>query len=124
ERDTRHGIDAGQDDEHGRDADQEHVACRPANEGRDHFAGSGCVNACRAAFRLLSASIKNVAEVTTSSPALSPSSTSTYPSPRRPSLTGRGSNRPSPFATRTTVRFPLSIIALAGTAMTGVLSPA
>ena len=43
----------------------------------DHFGGSACVKARSAALRLLSASIRKVAEVTTSSPALTPSSTST-----------------------------------------------
>ena len=77
ERHARDRVDAGQGDEDRRKADQENVARRPADERGDHFGASGCVNACSAARRLLSASIRNVAAVTTSSPLLTPSSTST-----------------------------------------------
>ena len=77
ERHAGDGVDAGERHEQGRDGDQEHVACRPADERRDHLGVSGCVNACSAAFRLLSASIRKVAEVTTSSPLSTPSRIST-----------------------------------------------
>ena len=77
ERHARDRVDAGQGDEDRRKADQEDVARRPADEGCNHFGASGCVKACSAAFRLLSASIRKVAAVTTSSPLLTPSSTST-----------------------------------------------
>src|SRR5262249_19309378 len=56
---------------------EEDVACGPANDCGDHFGTSCWVKPLRAALRLLSASIKKVAEVTTSSPSLTPSSTST-----------------------------------------------
>src|SRR5205807_2371794 len=122
ERHAQDRIDAGQGDEDRRKADHKDVARRPADDSCDHFGGSGCVNACSAARRLLSASIKKVAEVTTSSPLPTPSRTSTYPSLRRPSLTGRGSKRPSPLTISTTWRAPLSITALTGTATTGFSS--
>ena len=77
ERHARDRVDAGERHEDGRKPDQEDIARRPANESCDHFGASGCVKACSAAFRLLSASIRKVAAVTTSSPALTPSSTST-----------------------------------------------
>ena len=68
ERHARDRIDAGEGHENGRKSDQEDVARRPADESRNHFGASGCVKACSAAFRLLSASIRKVAAVTTSSP--------------------------------------------------------
>ena len=77
ERHARHRVDSGQGDEYGRKADQENVAGGPTDEHRNHFTAPGCVKACSAALRLLSASIRNVAAVTTSSPLLTPSRTST-----------------------------------------------
>ena len=69
------------------------------------------VKLASAAFRLLSASIRKFAATTTFSPAVTPLVTSTKPSPRRPSLTGRGSKRPSPRSTCTICRLPLSMTA-------------
>src|SRR5262249_2579613 len=77
ERHARDRVDAGQGDEDGRKADQKDAARRPADDGSDHFGASGCVNACSAARRLLSASIRKVADVTPSSPLPMPSSTAT-----------------------------------------------
>src|SRR5260221_13134031 len=60
-------VHAGQSDEDGCQSDEEDVSRGPANDGGDHFWDSCSVNPFRAARRLLSASIKKVAEVTTSS---------------------------------------------------------
>ena len=73
ERHARDGIDAGKRHEDGREPDQEDVAGRPADERGDHGCASCWPKACSAALRLLSASIRKVAEVTTSSPGLRPS---------------------------------------------------
>src|SRR5262249_48369052 len=51
---------------------------------------------CSAARKLLSASMRKLADVTTLSPALRPSVTSTQSLPCTPRRTGRGSKRPSP----------------------------
>src|SRR5262249_1766175 len=121
ERHLGDGVKPGDAEEDRRETDQEDIARRPANDPCDHF-GVSWLNARRAALRLLSASIRKVAETTTSSPLLTPSMISTKPSPRRPVLTARGSKRPAPFATSTTWRVPLSITALSGTAGTALWS--
>ena len=78
ERRALHGIDAGEDDESCRQQHQKAVAGRPDDDGADHGdLPSGAVKACRAARRLLSASIRKLAPVTTFSPPRSPSSTAT-----------------------------------------------
>src|SRR6202043_721393 len=97
ERRVAHGIDAGEDDERRGEQHEEGVAGRPGDDGADHGdLPSGAVKACRAARRLLSASIRKLAPVTTFSPSRRPSRTATYPSARAASLTARGSKRPSP----------------------------
>jgi hypothetical protein len=68
---------------------------------------------------LLSASIRKLAATTTCSPSFTPSMTSTYVSLRAPSLTSRGSKRPSPFWISTIWRVPLSMTADTGTLTTG-----
>ena len=88
------------------------------------FVLAAAVKPPSAAFRLLSASIRKFARVTTWSPSLSPDSASTKPSPRTPSFTSRGSKRPSPSATSTTCRLPLLITAESGTASTSRFAPA
>src|SRR6185312_15851158 len=102
ERNAINRIDAGQRDEDGSNADEKYVSGRPTDDSSYHLGGSDRVNSCNAVFRLLSASIRNVADVTTSSPLATPERISTYPLPRRPSFTVRGSKRPSPFEIRTT----------------------
>ena len=58
--------------------------------------------------------MRKLAAVTTRSFSSSPLLTSTSPSPRRPSVTSRGSKRPSPLSSRTSARLPVSITALSG----------
>src|SRR5262249_30853092 len=128
ERHARHRIEAGEGHEHRRQHDQEDVAGRPADHRRDHGTGSlrsavSGATGLSAGRGLLSASIREGAVRTSSSPALTPPRTSRNPSRRRQSVAGRGSKRPSPFATSTTWRAPLSITALSGTATTGAASP-
>ena len=82
------------------------------------------LNPPSAALRLLSESIRKLARVTTVSPSFTPDSTSTKPSPRVPSFTSRGSKRPSPSATSTTCRVPLSMTAESGTVTTSRFGPA
>ena len=69
---------------------------------------SGLVSACsgsssraRAASRLVSESIRNWAEVTTTSPASRPSLITTRSPTSRPGVTGTGRKRPSPSVTMT-----------------------
>ena len=76
ERHPRDGVDAGEGDEDGSEPDQEDVAGGPADDACDHWGALSWLKLRRAAFKLLSASIRKVAEVTTSSPSLSPSLTS------------------------------------------------
>ena len=75
---VRSAQDACRDGEHGADQHQDEVAGRPADEARDHGvapASAACRSSlggarpCSAAFRLLSASMRKLAEVTTRSPA-------------------------------------------------------
>ena len=73
ERHFRDGVDAGERDKDGGKADQEDVAGRPADERGDHCGASCWPKDCKAALRLLSASMRKLAEVTTSSPGLMPS---------------------------------------------------
>src|SRR5215472_15710347 len=123
-------VDSSGRGEAGAEQHQQEVARRPGDDAGDHgrgpdaLAGSaGCApasaNPFSAALRLLSASIRKLAEVTTASPSDTPWVTSTKPPPRRPSFTSRGSKRPSPLSTRTAWRVPLSRTALSGTASTG-----
>ena len=74
---ARDGVHTGQSHEDRREPHQEDVAGRPADEPRDHGCGSCWLKVCSAARRLLSASMRKVAEVTTSSPGFRPSLTST-----------------------------------------------
>ncbi|GJE71125.1 hypothetical protein CHKEEEPN_2669 [Methylorubrum podarium] len=78
--------DAGRHREHGPDQHQDEVAGRPADQAGDHgvppalaacWSSLGAVMPCSAAFRLLSASIRKFAAVTTRSPAVTPSRIST-----------------------------------------------
>src|SRR5439155_13250197 len=112
--------------ESGGDQHQHQIPGRPGNETGDHrlvsFMG-GAVSALSALLRLLSASIRKLPSTTTLSPSWMPSRTSTYSAPRRPSLTSRGSNRPSPRSTITTCRLPLSMTELFGTATTAWSEP-
>ena len=71
--------------------------------------------ALTAAFRLLSESIRNWAEVTMRSPARTPSSTWMYPSASTPRVTSLGWNFPSPRSTTTILRSPDRITACTGT---------
>ena len=76
ERHPRDSVDAGERYEDRGQSDQKHVPRRPADDGGDHgFAP--WPKLCSAALRLLSASMRKVAEVTTSSPTFSPSTIST-----------------------------------------------
>ena len=76
ERRMAHGIDAGEDDKGRRQQHQKAIARGPADNAGDHGdLPSGAVKACRAARRLLSASIRKLAPVTTVSPSRTPSST-------------------------------------------------
>src|SRR5262249_9361096 len=70
-------VNTGESNEDGCQSDEENVARGPTDDGSDHFGDSCWVNPFSAARRLLSASIRKVAEVTTSSPSLTPSSAST-----------------------------------------------
>ena len=73
-----HGVDAGEGDKCRGEQHEKRIAGRPADDAGDHGdLPSGAVKACRAARRLLSASIRKLAPVTTFSPSRSPSSTAT-----------------------------------------------
>src|SRR5829696_292207 len=123
ERQVPECVEACRDREYGADQDQHDVPGRTADEPRDHGACSEVAKPFRAALRLLSASIRKLAETTTASPSATPSRTSTKPLPRRPGLTSRGSNRPSLLSTSTTWRVPVSMMALSGTVRTGAAAP-
>src|SRR5207249_2964606 len=73
---------------------------------------------CIAAARFDSESSRNVAEATTSSPDFRPSTISTSESPRSPTRTSRGMNRPSPRFTKT-----MSFVPVGSTASSGTLTP-
>ena len=68
--------------------------------------------------RFDSASMRNVAEVTTVSPTTSPASTSTRSPSAEPTRTVRGSSRPSPRRTNTRLRSPVESTAERGTEST------
>src|SRR4051794_14975004 len=112
------GVDAGRHGKAGAEQYQQQIAGRPCDEAYDHcFAPSE--KPFSAAFKLLSASIRKLAESTIASPSATPCRTSTYPEPRCPSLTSRGSKRPSPLSINTACRVPLSSTEFSGTASTG-----
>src|SRR5215210_1471733 len=112
------GVDAGCRGKSAAEQYQQEISGRPCDQARDHcFAPSE--KPFSAAFRLLSASIRKLAERTIASPSSTPCRTSTYPEPRCPSLTSRGSKRPSPLSINTACRVPLSSTELSGTASTG-----
>src|SRR5439155_1490085 len=71
-----------------------------------------------AAARFDSESSRNVAEATTSSPGFKPATISTRESPRTPTRTSRGTNRPSPRFTKTR-----SLVPVGSTASSGTLTP-
>ena len=84
ERQMDQRVDAGRGGEAGTEQHQEQVARRPGDDAGDHGRVSlpdGCLdcvpsasaNPLSAAFRLLSASIRKLAEVTTASPSVTPS---------------------------------------------------
>src|SRR5262249_6149002 len=80
------------------------------------FVGAGFeASAASAAFRRDSESTRKLARVTTCSPAPTPERVSTRSPPAAPVFTSRGWNRPSPMATKTTLRSPESMIESAGT---------
>ena len=85
ERRMQNRIDAGDDHERGSDQHQHQVARRRADDSFDHCAAPALVSDCSADLRLLSASIRKFAEVTTFSRSFKPSRISTYPAPCRPS---------------------------------------
>src|SRR5207245_8011523 len=116
-------IDVGCDSEDRTDQDQHQVPGRPIYEACDHCDFSPESRPLSAALRLLSASIRKFAETTTLSFSAIPSLISTKPAPRRPSLTARGSKRPSPLSSRTICRSPLSMTALLATVTTGASAP-
>src|SRR6185437_563872 len=118
EREMDQCVDAGRRGEAGTEQHQQQVAGRPGDEARDHCCAPSA-KPFNAALRLLSASIRKLAETTTGSPSATPSRTSTYPPPRWPSLTSRGSKRPCPLSTSTACRLPVSRTALSGTDKTG-----
>src|SRR5258707_14271555 len=116
-------INASCNSEDRTNQDQHQIPGRPIYEARDHCDFAPESRPLRAALRLLSASIRKFAETTTLSFSASPSLISTRPAPRRPSLTSRGSKRPSPLSSSTICRSPLSITALLDTVRTGVSVP-
>src|SRR5207244_7513082 len=104
---------------------QEGVSGGPPDNAADHGDfpwPCGAAKFCNAARRLLSASIRKLAPTTTFSPSATPSSTATYPSAFGPSLTARGSNRPSPRSTSTVCLVPVSSTAESGIAKMGAAS--
>src|SRR5439155_17520265 len=122
ERQMRQRVKTGGGGKGGAEEHQQQVARRPGDEPGDH-GWAPSAKPFNAAFRLLSASIRKLADVTTGSSSARPSRTSTEPSPRWPSLTSRGSNRPSPLSTSTACRLPLSSTALSGMASTDAALP-
>src|ERR1700722_12131459 len=112
------GVNAGRSRETSAEQHQQQVAGRPGDEARDH-GWDPSEKPFNAALRLLSASIRKLAETTTGSPSATPPRTWPYPPPRCPSFTSRGSKRPCPLSTRTICLLPLSSTALSGTDRTG-----
>src|SRR6185312_1983420 len=104
--------------------DQDKVSRRPRDEPGDHGGLPAGDIALSADLRLLSASMRKFAATTTRSPAEMPLRISVKPPPCVPTLTSRGSKRPSPLSRITTWRVPVSITALSGTARTGRPPPA
>ena len=70
-------VDSGRRRESGAEDDQQQVTGRPVDQTGDHGCPPACENPFSAAFRLLSASIRKLAETTTGSPSATPSRIST-----------------------------------------------
>ncbi|OQC39631.1 MAG: hypothetical protein BWX64_01605 [Acidobacteria bacterium ADurb.Bin051] len=109
-RDVRHRVDRqveqGVDAEAGEEEPERHhqqaVVEREVDEAADHrglSGGSQWLCPPPSSSRASSDLTKKAPSITTSSPAARPERTSTYPSPRRPRVTGRRENRPSSRAT-------------------------
>src|SRR5262249_31153003 len=97
--------------------DEAAVVRREGDDLPDHFFSPRGFDESdsRAAFNRDSESTRNAARTTTCSPCFTPESTSTVSPARSPVFTARGWNRPSPTATKTTLRSPESMIESAGT---------
>src|ERR1700730_4135080 len=77
ERKMRERVDPGGGSEAGAEEHQQQIAGRPGDEAGDHGRAPASEKLLRAAFRLLSASIRKFAETTTGSPSAMPSRIST-----------------------------------------------